>query len=113
MANFRLIETFTQYTTEHEDGPGSLPITVEDTQESVYHTWENRSEEFGQKILTEGLSGLNGFEGDREYSYRLEVLGGNGTWKNLGIVPIGEEDPPSENLLRWVFCFIRLSKIKN
>jgi hypothetical protein len=90
MPHFRLIETFTQYTTGHEDGPGSLTTTIEDTQESVYHEWKNKPEKFGEKIIRDGISGLNEFEGDREYSYRLEVLGGNGTWKNLGLVPVDE-----------------------
>lgn len=90
MPHFRLIETFTQYTTGHEDGPGSLTTTIEDTQESVFETWENKPEEFGEKILEEGISGLTEFEGDREYSYRLEVLQENGNWKSLGIVPIDQ-----------------------
>lgn len=85
MADFRLVETWAQYSQEGEDGPGSLINPQEDTQKSVYQTWTGMPEEFGKDLLKNGIEDLRGFEGDEEFSYELQVSR-DGKWETLGSV---------------------------
>ena len=91
MTNFRLIETWTQFSQGWEDAPGSLFSSKETTQKSVWKTWEDQPEEFGEKILEEGIDGLEKDSGQEEFSYRLEQYIG-GKWKFIGSVYPKPED---------------------
>lgn len=85
MADFRLVETWVQYSQQWEDGPGSLVNPQEDIQVSVYQTWGGVPEELGKDLLENGMEDLRSFEGDQEFSYELQVFQ-DGNWKTLGPV---------------------------
>jgi len=83
--NFRLVETWTQYSTTEEDGPGSLSNFGEDTQKNVLQSWEGEPESFGKTLLEKGVADLRESWGNEEFSYKLQVFK-NGGWVTLGFV---------------------------
>lgn len=94
--DYQLVEHYYRNRIEWEDGPGSLQNVVSDERIRVIRTWENRDEDFGRQLITDGFSGLrcNSPDGWHEYSYRLQRRSAEGgEWALVDFISPPEPDP--------------------
>jgi hypothetical protein len=95
--DYQLVEHYYRNRMEWEDGPGSLQNIVSDEHIRVIRTWDNRDEDFGNRLIQSGLSGLecDSDDGWEQYSYYLKrrpIAGGE--WRLVGFV---EAKPDSDH----------------